>query len=109
MTTGITKGQVKKAGRILATRKMPDEEYSWALDVADSWRAAHKEVIEEMKALLGSVADGCDESLSGEILIVSRLKLLVTFSVSHALTLREVADAALKLAEESGGESEKPN
>ena len=78
MTTGITKGQVKKAGRILATRKKSDGEYSWALDVADSWRAAHKEVIEEMEALLRSVADGCVESLSGEILIVSRLKRMDT-------------------------------
>lgn len=78
MTTGITKGQVKKAGRILATSKMPDEEYSWALDVADLWRAAHKEVIEEMGTLLRSVADGCGESLSGEILIVSRLKRMDT-------------------------------
>ena len=78
MTTRITKGQVKKAGRILATRKKPDEEYSWALDVADLWRAGHKEVIEEMETLLRSVADGCGESLSGEILIVSRLKRMDT-------------------------------
>lgn len=69
---------MKKAGRILATRKKPDEEYSWALDVADLWRAAHKEVIEEMETLLRSVADGCGESLSGEVLIVSRLKRMDT-------------------------------
>ena len=74
----ITKGQVKRAGSVLANPSAAEEERLWALGVGDEWRAAHKEVLSEMERLLEDVARDLGDDLADGALIVSRLKRIDT-------------------------------
>lgn len=74
----ITKGQVKRAGSVLANPGATEDERAWALGVADAWRAAHKEVLSEMEGLLEGVVHDLGSALPDGALIVSRLKRIDT-------------------------------
>ena len=74
----ITKGQVKRAGGVLANPNAAEDERLWAQGVADAWRAAHKEVLSEMESVLEEVVCDLNDRLSDGALIVSRLKRIDT-------------------------------
>lgn len=74
----VTKGQVKRAGSILANPDATEDERCWALDIANAWRAAHKEVLSEMEGVLEGIARDLGGQLSKGALVVSRLKRIDT-------------------------------
>lgn len=76
MAGRLTKGQVKRAGRILSDESAPEREVAWACGVADEWRLAHREPLEEMErisrdATLAALAERADTAL-----VASRIKRL---------------------------------
>lgn len=71
----LTKNQVKKAGRILANEGAAESERSWARGVADRWRAAHREPLEDMERIIHVVLDDLVKEAPTP-LVASRIKRL---------------------------------
>ncbi|MBM6816838.1 RelA/SpoT domain-containing protein [Olsenella uli] len=69
---------MKRAGSILANPDATEDERCWALDIANAWRAAHKEVLSEMEGVLEGIARDLGGQLSKGALVVSRLKRIDT-------------------------------
>ena len=98
MSRHLSKNQVKRAGRILAQGDAPRSEDQWARSVTEQWRAAHKEVLEEMEGMLWDMVPQVIDP-THDAIIVSRLKRLDTIigklrRPGLAMKLNEMNDIA---------------
>lgn len=75
MTDPLSKNQVKKAGRVLADRTVDGPRAEWARSVADKWRSAHREPLEEMERIVRDAARELFGEVDG-VFIASRIKRL---------------------------------
>lgn len=74
--TGLTKGQVKKAGNILSDKAVTGSQLEWALGIADEWRSAHREPLEEMESLAKAAVQVVMGKNGGGAFVASRIKRL---------------------------------